>query len=573
MPGCASCSFNCMTSNPRLDPARSGRWPGRRDLIGLGLGAALLFTLALGARDLWHPNEPTYGQAVAEMAASGEWLLPTVNGIPFAEKPILYFWMALVASMALGGVSELSLRLPSAVAGVAVIVMIYTLVRPRAGARRARVAALLGATIYIVFWSARSAQMDLLLCATTLGAVWAASRVLDGDLERRRGWAWAGAAAGFGFLAKGPVGLICPALVVLLYAVASRRARELLRGSVLLAAAAFFLVAAPWYVALLVRGENAFLFELLYRQNVERFLNPWDHAAPWWYFIEAFFLDMVPWAPFVPLAWGLTPANDRERALHRLAWVWLASIVVFFSLSASKRSPYILPTAPAVAILASAVYTRWRDGSLDRPRRLVALCLVVAIALALVGGAVAVVGQLDGKLASPAQLHRAGVVGALLMAAGGLAILAGAVVRWRGRLGAPLALFTFVLVVYTVAAVALLPGLDAIKSHRPFCEAIVTHAGPDRPLQGYRLWKWRSAYSYYSGRQVRSLEGPDELREYWSRPDRVFLIVERAMLNEVRATVATGEPLASRGVGSNFAYLFANRPEGDMEGSQAGGVE
>jgi 4-amino-4-deoxy-L-arabinose transferase-like glycosyltransferase len=551
-----------MTSNPRSDPANPGRWLASRDLIGLGVGAALLFTLALGARDLWHPNEPTYGQAVAEMAASGERLIPTVNGIPFAEKPILYFWMALLASMALGGVSELSLRLPSAAAGVAAVLMVHALIRPRAGARRARVAALLFATIYIVFWSARSAQMDLLLCATTLGAVWAASRVLDGDLGQRRGWAWAGAAAGLGFLAKGPVGLICPALVVLLYAVASRRARELLRGGVLLGAATFLLVAAPWYVALLARGENAFLYELLYRQNVERFLNPWDHAAPWWYFIETFFLDMAPWAPFVPLAWGLAPADERERALHRLAWVWLAGIVVFFSLSASKRSPYILPTAPAVAILAAAVYERWRDGSLDRPRRTVALCLVVAIALALIGGAVMVTGALDGEPASPPELHRAAVVGALLMAAGGLAILAGAVVRWRSRLGAPLALFGFVVATYVIASVALLPGLDVVKSHRPFCEAIVAHAGPDRPLQGYRLWKWRSAYSFYSGRQVRSLEGPDELREYWNRPDRVFLIVERAMLGEVRATVDTGDPLASRGVGSNFAYLFANRPEG-----------
>ena len=64
----------------------------RRDLIGLGLVAALLFIPWLGARDLWNPNEPLYGQAVAEMAASGEWLVPTVNGAPFDEKPILYFW-------------------------------------------------------------------------------------------------------------------------------------------------------------------------------------------------------------------------------------------------------------------------------------------------------------------------------------------------------------------------------------------------------------------------------------------------------------------------------------------------
>ena len=71
----------------------------RRDLVVVGLAAAILFLTALGARDLWNPNEPTYGRGVAEMAESGTWLMPTVNGLVFAEKPILYFWMARAASV------------------------------------------------------------------------------------------------------------------------------------------------------------------------------------------------------------------------------------------------------------------------------------------------------------------------------------------------------------------------------------------------------------------------------------------------------------------------------------------
>ena len=103
-----------------------------RDLLWLGVGAAILFSVALGARDLWNPNEPTYGQAVVEMAERGDWLVPTVNGRVFAEKPILYYWLALAASRALGGVSELSLRIPSALAGVVSSVLLYLLVLPYA---------------------------------------------------------------------------------------------------------------------------------------------------------------------------------------------------------------------------------------------------------------------------------------------------------------------------------------------------------------------------------------------------------------------------------------------------------
>jgi len=530
-----------------------------RDLAAVAAGAALLYTLALGARDLWHPNEPTYAEAVAEMAQRGEWLIPTVNGTPFAEKPILYYWLALAACRALGRVDELGLRLPSAAAGVAAVILLYLLVHAHAGRHRARAAAVLFGTTYIVFWSARSIQMDLLLATCTLGAVFSAVSTLDGALAPGRGWAAAGAAAGLGCLAKGPVGLLCPLLVVVLDAAIAGRLRRLARWQLVWGGVAFAAVVAPWYGALLVRGETGFLTELLFRQNVRRFFEPWDHTAPWWYFAEAFALDMLPWAPFVPLAWGLAPRDDGERRLNRLAWVWLVGIVVFFSLSASKRSPYILPAAPAAAILASAVYERWADGRLDRRRRALALALVLALGLVLLVGAAVAAAMLDRRLSSPPELRRAGVIGATLLAAGGLAIVAGASIPWRRRLAAGLALLGFTLASYVVAAALVLPPLDAIKSHRPFCEAIRREVPAAAPLHGYRLWRWRAAYSFYSGRRVRSLESAAELTRYWSRPERVFLVVERGMLDEVRASVDPGRPLAVHAAGHNQAYLFANR--------------
>ena len=101
-----------------MPPARA---EVRRDLMLLGALGAILFFISLGARDLWNPNEPIYGLAVAEMAGRGEWLLPTVNGIEFVEKPILYFWMARLSALLLGGVNEFSLRVPSALAGLATL--------------------------------------------------------------------------------------------------------------------------------------------------------------------------------------------------------------------------------------------------------------------------------------------------------------------------------------------------------------------------------------------------------------------------------------------------------------------
>lgn len=282
----------------------------RRELLFLAIGSAVLFGLRIGARDLWNPNEPIYGEAVREMAERGEWLLPYVNGVAFAEKPVLFYWLALLASKLLGGVSEFSLRLPSFFAGIATVLGTYVLAKPYAGRARAVASAVCCATMFGVFWNARFVQMDILVTAGTLWVVIAVTRVLDHGGARLSGWMLAGAIAGFGFAAKGPVAWICPGLALVLYLVVTRRIRELARWEVLAAAAACLAVASPWYALLLTQGRADVVVEALFRQNVERFVNPWDHQAPFWYYFQYFWIDMAPWAFLVPLAVGLPRKTD-----------------------------------------------------------------------------------------------------------------------------------------------------------------------------------------------------------------------------------------------------------------------
>jgi 4-amino-4-deoxy-L-arabinose transferase-like glycosyltransferase len=531
----------------------------RRDLLFLAVFATLLFIPWLGARDLWNPNEPLYGQAVVEMAEGGGWLVPTVNGAVFDEKPILYFWLALGAAEVFGEVDEFTLRLPSAAAGIASVLFVYLLVVPYAGRRRARLAGLLLATTFVVFWSARQVQMDLLLAACTLAAVLGATRAIDRLWAPAAGWGLAGVAAGLGFLAKGPVGLICPALVVVPCVAVTGRARELARPAVLLGCIAFVIVVAPWYLMLWARGETAFLSELLVRQNFLRFVEPWDHQAPWWYYLEYFWIDMAPWSWFVPLAFGLKPDDEGEQRLHRLAWSWIIAVVFFFSLSASKRSPYILPVAPAVAVLVAGVADRWLGSRLGRWRANGASTLQSLFGLGLlVGGIVLAAGSPWVDAPGPDHESALRVVVVVLCLAGLLAL--GGVFAGRHRpIAAPAALLVAIVAVYLAASGSALPAADAFKSHRPLCEAIRSHVGPNVPLRGFHTWRWRASYSFYTGRPVPNIETIDELRDYWTRPERVFLVVERGRLTEARRVVGPVAPLEARATGNNFAYLFSNR--------------
>lgn len=527
-----------------------------RDLALLGLAAFALFGLRLGARDLWAPNEPLFGRAAVEMARAGEWVVPTVNGEPFVEKPILYFWLARMAGLAAGGLDEAVLRLPSVAAGVAAVLFVYLLVLPYSGPSRARIAAAVLATIQVVFWSARTVQMDLLLAACMLGVVAAASRVLDHGLAPARGFSLGGLAAGAAFLAKGPVGLVLPALVIGGWLLATGRTRELCRPQFLLAFVVCALVALPWPVALWLREGTGALGELLWRQNVTRVLEPWDHARPAWYYLVYFWIDMLPWSPLVPLAARLPERDEGERRLDRLAWLWIAIPIALFSLSPSKRSVYILPVAPAVAVLVSGLLERVSAGLVERWRARAVSVVLAALGVILVGAGLWGYARFDerwpelGGVAFPVVALSV-VAGALLVATPWLPA--------RARLAGPAALGAYAIALYAWAAIAVLPALDRYKSSRPFARAVNAIVAPGEPLRAWHAWRWRARYIYYTDRPIRQFRDLDELREYWERPERVFLIVERGELPEVRSVIGGREPLLAADVGDNRAFLFSNR--------------
>jgi 4-amino-4-deoxy-L-arabinose transferase-like glycosyltransferase len=518
----------------------------RRDAALLCLFAAALVLPALGGHDLWNPNEPIYGQAVVEMSRTGDLLVPHVNGLVFPEKPILYYWLALAASKLSGGVSEAALRLPSALAGIFSVGALYFLCRRYATPSRARIAAVLLATTHMMFLGSRTAQMDILVEASTLAVI------LCWDVSLGTA-CLAGIAAGLGFLAKGPVGWICPALVLVAYAIATKRVRALFSRGTAVAAIVAVAVPLPWLAALVLRGETEFLREMLFRQNVTRFVEAWDHQAPWWYFLQYYWIDMAPWALFTPLAAALPRRSDEEERLDTLAWCWIAAIVVFFSLSTSKRSPYILPVAPAVALLASGLFERLLGGNIERWRKRAVYALFGAIGLAL-GGTAAVLSLRVLPRYPGGRVAILALCSTLL--AGALAIAVGLASRRRGG---PLAgLVVALSALYLVTATVVLPAADPYKSARPFCRDVDALAGPRDAVVSWDLWRWRASYTFYAKHPIQNLKSIDALRRIWNGPERAFVIVEEPGLAGARAVLGSAAPVVTRRIGQTTVFAFAN---------------
>lgn len=530
------------------------------DLVVVGMVAGILLFAALGERDLWNPNEPTYGRAVVEMDDRGDWMLPSVNGRIFAEKPILYFWSALAAAGLTGEIDEWSLRLPSALAGLGSVVLTYLLVLPYAGRRRAGIAALLLVTQYQVFWASRSVQMDILVLFSSLGVIVPLTRKLDFGMSPSKAWGLAGLAAGLGFAAKGPVSLVIPGLAITLYAVSQGRLRALYDKHFLAGATVALLVASPWYLFLWLRGETEFLIEVLYRQNFTRFTEAWDHIQPWWYYLEYIWIDYAPWSWFLPAAF-LIPRGELDKAevsLHRLSWLWIVATVVFFSLSESKRAPYILPISPAIAALVAGVVDRWLSGvGLNGAARRASVVAATAFYAAFsLGGLLALT-----RWRTVPEVFQAPVLTL------GIFFLASAALGWstllRRERWSPAVLFVVTTAFFLLAATWILPRMDAAKSPRDFSRqmARIVDESCGR-LASLEFWDWRAGYSYYAERSIENLESRRELERYWSAHPRPCLLVEsRDAAGRLAPPIEDAKPLLSGQIGGRTAVLYGPAPK------------
>ncbi len=525
------------------------------DLLWIAVVATAFLGAALGVRDLWNPNEPTYGRVVAEMLERRDWLVPYMNGVPFVEKPILYYWLAALSAAAFG-LSEAALRVPVLLAGVASTCFTYLLVRGYDGRKRAITACVLFVTTYLVWWTSRSIQMDSFVLLTTVVVVYLVVGILDHGAPLLRNWLLAGAAAGLGFLAKGPVTVVVPGLILLSYALWTRTSWRRFVSGVPLGVAAFIAIAAPWYLALFFTGHTAELNEVLLRQNFERFVAAWDHDQPWWYYLKYIWIVFAPWSWFLPVAAGVAIDRRYAKSLkpRALAWIGLLAPLIFFSLSDSKRAPYLLPAAPFVAWLAAVVVDHLRQKQLHRRERVVCLATCGLLGGILLAAALYVTtrgGQSEESLASvPLTGVSLGVGGV------GLALLLAALAPW-GRRRAATVLAGGVASLYLLLAVWVSQGLNGVKSARGFMQQARAVVAASTPIYSYlpTTSHLRGGYAYYNGGPIPDLRTPDKLVAVW-RSERPCVIYENDLPRSLESELDPSRRVLSARVGSNEAHLI-----------------
>jgi 4-amino-4-deoxy-L-arabinose transferase len=319
-------------------------------LVGVFL---LLYVLPLGVRPLVIPDETRYAEIPREMVASGDWIVPRLNGLRYFEKPPLGYW-ATAAAIRLFGENAFAVRLPSAIAvGVTALLL-------SAWARRWRddkAVPWLAVTVFLLCsevlavgtFCVLDSLLSLFVTAAIVGLYFAYEQQRPGT--RMILLVLAGLACGLAFLTKGFLALAVPVIVIVPYASWQGRLRLCLRTAWAPLAVAG-LVVLPWGILIHLR-EGDFWHYFFWVEHIDRFLSPnhGQHRRAVWYYVPMMIGGAMPWTVLVgSVAQGLRHTGAKNSMI-RLAICWLVLPFLFFSASSGKLGTYILPCYPPLAFL------------------------------------------------------------------------------------------------------------------------------------------------------------------------------------------------------------------------------
>ncbi|MEK8089288.1 glycosyltransferase family 39 protein [Thermithiobacillus plumbiphilus] len=515
--------------------------PFLKESLLLFVFALLLFGMGTGHNSLWDIDEPNNAQALKEMFARQDFIVPTFNGELRPDKPILNYWVMAGMTRILG-FNEWGLRAGAVLFGALLVLLVAWQARRLFDARTGLIAGILAATALhsqVIF---RAAVPDpLLIFFSSLGLLSWINGYLHAE-TRRRDYLISYAALGLAVLAKGPIGLLLPGLIIVLFLAWRRDLPHLWRETHLaLGIPLFLLIALPWYGLVWWQSEGQWLSQFLGTHNLSRFSNPMEgHRGPVFFYLLTLPLALLPWsillpqalvAPFRQYGPRMIEAAPAQAFLLLWALVWIA----FFSLAATKLPNYIWPAYPPLFILIAWRMTQALRGELPFQKAGLALSFTV---LLLIGVALSVAGELYLPKSIP------GITNLWLLGLPfGLAGLAGLLLIWRRQTSAALAGVTLSGVVLTLVLVAYaLPQLEVAKPSRNFGQMIQgLQKGEPYTLA---TWHWfQPSFLFYGGKGdqgVVKLQDMQALKRLLDMGRPVYLALPAAQLRTLASQLEPG---------------------------------
>ena len=339
-------------------------------IIFVILVSIILFFNSLGAIALWDPDEPRQAIMAREMIERNDYIHPYLNGRPYLEKPPLYPWLIIITSKITGKLDEFSSRLPAAISATLLVLITYLLgnmlVNPGAGI----LSALMLATNYQFLSNARESVMDMNF------AFFIGLTIFLNYLCMLKGRRWlfvlSFVPSVLAVLSKGPAGLVIPAIITFICLIIRKDLKKFFIPFVAGCLVSLAL-SSIWFI---LAGEE-YIKEFIFRQNITRYTNAFDHIESLFYYFHKLFVNFLPWSLLLPFA--------IYHAFKKRIWlplIWFIFTFLFFELSKSKRAIYLLSCYPACALLCGIyIKDRWSWLMENRITSAALKCFALALTL------------------------------------------------------------------------------------------------------------------------------------------------------------------------------------------------
>ena len=355
-------------------------------LGGLAVACFLFLFLGLGSYPLLDVDETRYAVMAKELVASGGFNCLQLNGVPFLEKPPLYFWFLYSSIKLFGDFTPLTVRLPIALSASFLVFFTYFTGKKIISRKFGLISALTLLTSAFFLILAHVAIIDMLLAVFIASALYSA--LLSHFCEpkyKKYCWWYFYLFMGVGFLAKGILALVLPTIVIFIYNFLTGKVKDIFKPINFWPGILIFLVIIlPWHVIMYSKYGYLFINEYFIKHHFSRFINSESigRERPLLYFVPVFFLGFLPWS-FVFISFlfdgckklllkyksiegkfkdklrALVETNNNEQKLLLFALVYFLVLFVIFSISSTKLPTYILPVFPAAALLTG--YYWWRS--------------------------------------------------------------------------------------------------------------------------------------------------------------------------------------------------------------------
>ena len=528
-------------------------------------------------------DEGFYAEISREMFTQNEYLVPSLNGENNFEKPPMLYWGQMLG-YSLFGINAFGARFVNALAGIALVLLIFLIGQKPLGATTSfRASLILGSSIFFVYLS-RIAMTDMLLTLFFTLCLYFAWKAIEQSSQNKSGtfYFWTACAfAGFAMLTKGAIGILFPAITVFIYLVTIGRLRVLFQPSWLIPGIIILItIGFSWYLLLGFNHPEGFSFmkELFIKHHFQRFSKPMEgHSGPIYFYLVVFLAGFMPWSAFTPLAAYHSQYRDSSNERVRfLRFFLLFSLVtfIFFSIAATKLPNYICPALPGIALLTATLFDQkeitGKYGWLTATYSAVLLVLGLGIFCFIAPTLMAHLPQMLGEKALKAPVLALPIhLGYTPYICGTIFIVTAVFLVIAGRKKSPSLLFTALsisaLVVTGILFMVGLPVYDSLVN-RPLTQ-VAQQAALRTPEDGRILLLEagsRPSVNFYSRRKTVdcSIHYPEGLKKLFQEKDiRVGITTEYYLAKLNDTGIKTERLFADRG------YVLFRLPADDTQPS------